>query len=57
MEKTQEYPDDTFSGRGIVMTGGGAKYTVTSYLAVSMLRLDLFPVATLASATRLATLQ
>ena len=27
-----------FSGRGIVMTGGGAKYTVTSYLAVSMLR-------------------
>ena len=38
LQRADPYPEGAFRGRGIVMTGGGAKYTVTSYLAVSMLR-------------------
>lgn len=33
-----EYPRDTFSGRGIVISGGGKKYINSTYIIVSLLR-------------------
>eukprot|EP00877_Chromochloris_zofingiensis_P011779 jgi/Chrzof1/6855/Cz02g01020.t1 len=32
------YPEDTFSGRGIVMVGGGVKYAIPAYVSLYALR-------------------
>lgn len=38
MDKVDEYPEDRYSGRGVVMIAGGGKYIPCAYVALNMLR-------------------